>query len=65
MFFGLIVFVVGVIWLLQNLGLISGMVWSLVWPVLVIAAGVGLMMRGEETAEAGEDEGFDKRVRIG
>ncbi len=45
MFFGIIVIVVGAALLLQNLGILSGDLWSILWPLIVIAIGFGIMSR--------------------
>jgi len=45
MFLGLLVFVVGVIFLFQNLGYIGGNVWNIIWPALVIVVGLSMIMR--------------------
>ena len=36
---------VGVIFLLENLGLISWLNWSLIWPVILILAGLYMMKK--------------------
>jgi predicted membrane protein len=44
---GVMVFV-GVIFLLENLGLIHGNVWRYLWPLVLIAVGLGLLVRAVE-----------------
>ena len=46
MFVGLLVLVVGVVFLLQNLGYISGSVWNIVWPAIIIVVGLSMIFRG-------------------
>lgn len=43
---GAIVAFAGVIFLLDNLGLIRGNAWNYIWPILLITVGVGLLARG-------------------
>lgn len=45
MFLGLLVFVVGVVFLFQNLGYIGGNVWNIIWPAIIIVAGLSMIMR--------------------
>lgn len=43
--FGLIILIIGILFLLKNLGLISGNLWNIFWPLLLIAIGLGLMLK--------------------
>lgn len=43
--FGLIILIIGILFLLKNLGLISGSVWNIFWPLLITAIGLGLMLK--------------------
>jgi len=45
MWFGVAVIIVGVIMLLQNLGLVSGGVWDVVWPALIIMLGASVLAK--------------------
>jgi uncharacterized membrane protein HdeD (DUF308 family) len=45
MCFGLLVIIVGVIFLLQNLNVLPGAAWNILWPVLVIALGFCFLFR--------------------
>jgi uncharacterized membrane protein HdeD (DUF308 family) len=45
MFFGILVLVVGVVLLLQNLGLLEASVWDIIWPIVVIAFGASLVFK--------------------
>lgn len=47
MYLGLLVLLVGVLFLLQNLGYISGSVWDLVWPAIIIIAGLAMVFRSK------------------
>jgi len=44
---GVMVFV-GMIFLLENLGLIHGNVWRYLWPIVLIAVGLGMLVRAVE-----------------
>ena len=43
MFIGIIVVLAGILFLLQNLGIITGSVWGILWPLLVIVIGLGIL----------------------
>jgi len=43
MFLGVLVLVVGVVWLLNGLGIISADLWQIILPLIVILAGFSLM----------------------
>jgi len=45
MFFGIILVIIGIIFLLGNLGLISNVSWSIIGPILLIALGLSLIFR--------------------
>lgn len=45
MFFSLILIVAGIVFLLKNLGYISGTAWSIIWPVILIVIGIGLILK--------------------
>lgn len=45
MWFGVAIIIVGVILLLQNLGLVSGGVWDVVWPALIIMLGASILAK--------------------
>jgi len=40
MFFGLVIFALGVIYLLRNLGIITAEFWGIFWPSLLIVFGL-------------------------
>jgi|SRR5579872_6652160 len=50
--FGGIVMFVGAVFLLHNLGLLHGNVWAYFWPVMLIAIGLGLLVRALEGTHA-------------
>lgn len=43
MFLGLFVLLVGMIFLLKNLGYLATIDWGIIWPVLLIALGLSIM----------------------
>ncbi|MCX6812773.1 MAG: DUF5668 domain-containing protein [Candidatus Berkelbacteria bacterium] len=47
MFFGLTILGIGVIFLLKNLGYISGGVWEIAWPSFLILLGLSILFRSK------------------
>jgi len=45
MFFPVLVIVVGAVWLLSNLGVISADLWSVILPAAVILAGLSMLSK--------------------
>ncbi len=45
MFFGVVVLLVGIVFLLQNLGLIEGSAWNVVWPIIIILFGITILIK--------------------
>lgn len=45
MFVGLIILALGVIFLLKNLGVIRGDIGDVVWPVALMALGIGILIK--------------------
>jgi hypothetical protein len=43
-FFGTLIIVVGVFFLLRNLGIISAELWDILWPTVLIIIGVKLLL---------------------
>lgn len=37
--------IIGILFLLKNLGWITGGLWSILWPILLIIVGIKLMMK--------------------
>ena len=61
MFVGLILLIIGVIFLLRNLGYITEPVWSVIWPAILIVIGVGILLKRLKQ----RDEGFFWEERFG
>ncbi|MGB9772624.1 MAG: LiaI-LiaF-like domain-containing protein [Bacteroidota bacterium] len=51
MFFPLILIVIGVIFLLKNLGFISGSAWDVIWPSLLIIWGLSMIFSSRQRRE--------------
>lgn len=47
---GFILIIIGAIFLLRNLGFIPGNAWEVIWPALLIAAGLSFVMRKSRAA---------------
>jgi hypothetical protein len=43
MFLPVLIIAIGIVWLLNNLGIISTSVWALIWPIVLILVGVSLV----------------------
>lgn len=67
MVFGLILIAIGFIFLLQNLNIISGKAWEVIWPVVVILLGVGFLVRQFKSRQEhrGERKQWQSRVHFG
>ncbi len=58
MFLGLILSITGVVFLLKNLGYISGAAWSIIWPVILVVIGLKIILKRK-------DQGFFWEERFG
>lgn len=45
MFFGIVLIVVGIVALLEKFGMLTGPTWGYIWPSLIIAWGISLIIR--------------------
>lgn len=45
MFIGTIIVLMGVLFLLQNLHIITGDFWEVIWPLFIVAAGLSMIFR--------------------
>jgi len=45
MIMGLILIIIGIVFLLQNLGYISEGAWSIIWPAILIVLGLGIILK--------------------
>jgi len=62
MWFGIVLIVVGVVFLLQNLGYVTGDVWKIVWPAFIILIGISMLFKEQRgrIRKINEDEKRDK-----
>jgi len=51
MFVGLILFVIGVAFLLKNIGLLDEVTWSVIWPILLIILALLMIFRRKKIWE--------------
>ena len=58
MIFGLILIIIGIVFLLQNFGYISEGAWSIIWPAILIIIGLGSILKRR-------DRGFFWEERFG
>ncbi len=49
MFFGALLIVLGVVFLLQNMGLLPAGSWSVIWPIAIIALGVSIVAKKDSS----------------
>ncbi|MGB5138786.1 MAG: DUF5668 domain-containing protein [Candidatus Zixiibacteriota bacterium] len=45
MFVGLVILALGVLFLLENLGVLHGDIWEYLWPVAIIALGISILVK--------------------
>jgi len=45
MFLGFLLIILGMFFLLDNLGILEGPTWSLVWPCLIIVFGLSMVLK--------------------
>jgi len=64
MFFGLIVLIVGVVFLLKNVDVIGGEIWTIIWPCLIIALGLSILFKRKKNEKRWERFG-DKMQKLG
>jgi hypothetical protein len=43
MYVGFLLIVIGVLFLLKNLGIISGSFWDILWPIVVVFVGISML----------------------
>lgn len=61
MWFGVSIIIVGVILLLQNLGLVSGGAWNVIWPAIIILLGISILARKDRRQSFSKPEEEKKR----
>lgn len=45
MFFGILLVVLGALFLLRNLGILGASVWGIVWPVAIVLLGLSMVFK--------------------
>jgi len=45
MFAGLVIILVGIIFLLQNLGILNNNAWDIVWPAIIVLLGISILVK--------------------
>jgi membrane-bound ClpP family serine protease len=45
MLFGIILFIIGLSFLLRNLGIITDVTWSFIWPIAVMLIGLSMIFK--------------------
>jgi hypothetical protein len=61
MFFGFVILVVGLVFLLKNLDILSGDVWPIIWPCLIIALGLSVLWKRKKRSDKWEKFGEGMR----
>ena len=65
MFIGFVLVIAGVIFLLEKLGIVTGSIWSYVWPCLLVALGLSIILGKKHIriGSIGRDTRDDKENR--
>ena len=45
MWIGIFLTCLGILYLFRNMGVITGDIWDLAWPILLICVGVGILVK--------------------
>jgi hypothetical protein len=45
MFFGLLLVILGVLFLLRNLGILDSSVWGILWPLAIVVLGLSIAIK--------------------
>lgn len=61
MFFALALLVIGIIWLLNALGILQGQVWDIIWPILLIVFALSMLVRNKRCYK--DFHGIGKKIR--
>jgi len=48
MFMGTLLILLGILFLLKNLGILSGNLWDVFWPLILIALGLSILLKREK-----------------
>jgi predicted membrane protein len=61
--FGLLLIIIGVLFLFENLGILEIKLWPILWPIIIILIGLKFLFatrRNEKSISAGSEENFPK-----
>lgn len=61
MLLGFILLIIGVVFLLRNLGFISADAWDIIWPAIIIAVGLWILFRKKNGFFWKESFGWKKK----
>ena len=61
MFFALALLVIGVVWLLNALGILQGQVWDIIWPAFLIVFALSMLIKNKK--DCSEFHSFGKRIK--
>lgn len=61
MLLGFILLIIGIVFLLRNLGFISADAWDIIWPAIIIAIGIWILSRKKDGFSWKETLGWKKR----
>ncbi len=50
---GIILIVIGGVFLLKNMGLLEGIEWGILWPIILIVLGVNMILKKRHCATCG------------
>jgi hypothetical protein len=45
MFFGLLLVILGALFLLRNFGILNASIWGILWPLVIILLGLSMMFK--------------------
>jgi len=45
MFFPTVLLIIGIVWLLSNLGILEGQIWDIIWPIILIGFAVSMFFK--------------------
>ena len=43
--FGIALVIIGIVFLMKNLGLMPSIAWDIVWPIVIIVIGLAMMIK--------------------
>ena len=61
MWFGATLIVVGVIFLLDNLGFLSSEAWKIIWPLVIIIIGIAMLFKRPTSSKTDQKQEREKK----